>query len=98
MSAPGAPGEPLYQDVVTALAEEVAAGRDGLPGGMPRVLGGRYGLSSKEFTPAMAKAALDALDDPGAPQHCTIGIVEHFDLRDLVRGAEPVEEVHERNT
>ena len=61
---PGAPGEPLYQDVVTALAEEVAAGRSGLAGGMPRVLGGRYGLSSKEFTPAMAKAALDALDDP----------------------------------
>jgi pyruvate-ferredoxin/flavodoxin oxidoreductase len=73
---PGAPGEPLYEDVVTALAEEAAAGRTRLRGGMPRVLGGRYGLSSKEFTPAMAKAALDALDDPGAPQHCTVGIVD----------------------
>jgi pyruvate-ferredoxin/flavodoxin oxidoreductase len=73
---PGAPGEPLYVDVVTALAEEVGAGRARLSGGMPRVLGGRYGLASKEFTPAMAKAALDALDDPAAPQHCTIGIVD----------------------
>jgi pyruvate-ferredoxin/flavodoxin oxidoreductase len=73
---PGALGEPLYQDVVTALAEETAAGRTTVTGGMPRVLGGRYGLSSKEFTPAMAKAALDALDDPGAPQHCTVGIVD----------------------
>ena len=68
---------------MTALAEEVAAGRDGLAGGMPRVLGGRYGLSSKEFTPAMAKAALDALDDPGAPQHCTIGIVDDVSYSSL---------------
>jgi pyruvate-ferredoxin/flavodoxin oxidoreductase len=73
---PGAPGEPLYQDVVTALVEEIAAGRARLADGMPRVLGGRYGLSSKEFTPAMAKAALDALEDPGAPLHSTIGIVD----------------------
>jgi pyruvate-ferredoxin/flavodoxin oxidoreductase len=80
---PGAPGEPLYQDVVTALAEEVAAGRAGLAGGMPRVLGGRYGLSSKEFTPAMGKAALDALDDPAAPQHCTIGIVDDVSYSSL---------------
>ena len=73
---PGAVGEPLYQDVVTAIAEEIAAGRSQLRGGMPRVLGARYGLASKEFTPAMAKAALDALDDPGAPQHSTVGIVD----------------------
>ncbi|MGB3426843.1 MAG: pyruvate:ferredoxin (flavodoxin) oxidoreductase, partial [Burkholderiaceae bacterium] len=53
---PGAIGEPLYQDVVSALVE-------GWPEGsrLPRVIGGRYGLSSKEFTPAMAKAALDEL-------------------------------------
>src|SRR5262249_47275683 len=55
---PGAPGEPLFQDVVTALAEEVAAGR--FPA-MPMVIGGRYGLSSKEFDPAMAKAVFDNL-------------------------------------
>ena len=73
---PGAPGEPLYQDVVTALAEEIGAGRAVLTDGVPRVLGGRYGLGSKEFTPAMAKAALDSLDDPGAPQHSTVGIVD----------------------
>jgi pyruvate-ferredoxin/flavodoxin oxidoreductase len=50
---PGAAGEPLYQDVVTALAE--AAGGNA----PPRVIGGRYGLSSKEFTPAMARAVFD---------------------------------------
>jgi pyruvate-ferredoxin/flavodoxin oxidoreductase len=73
---PGAPGEPLYQDVVTALAEEIAAGRAHFPDGMPRVSGGRYGLSSKEFTPAMAKAALDALDHAESPTHFTVGIVD----------------------
>ena len=53
---PGAVGEPMYQDVVTALAE-------GWPQDMtmPRVIGGRYGLSSKEYTPAMAKATFDEL-------------------------------------
>jgi len=52
---PGAGGEPLYLDVVAALAEAVAAGeRDTVP----RVVGGRYGLSSKEFTPAMVAAVL----------------------------------------
>ncbi|MGZ8582459.1 MAG: pyruvate:ferredoxin (flavodoxin) oxidoreductase [Actinomycetota bacterium] len=83
---PGAIGEPLYQDVVTAISEEVGAGRSQLRGGMPRVLGARYGLASKEFTPAMAKAALDALDDPGAPQHSTVGIVD-----DVTNASLPVE-------
>ncbi len=55
---PGAPGEPLYLDVVAALAEATAQGRRPF---MPRVVGGRYGLSSKDFTPAMAKAVLDGL-------------------------------------
>jgi hypothetical protein len=53
---PGAVGEPLYQDIVTALAE--AWPQKLAP---PKVIGGRYGLSSKEYTPAMAKAALDEL-------------------------------------
>ena len=61
---------------MTSLAEEIGAGRARLAGGMPRVLGGRYGLSSKEFTPAMARAALDALDDADAPSHFTVGIVD----------------------
>ena len=65
---PGALGEPLYQDVVTALAEEVAAGRAHFPGGMPRVIGGRYGLSSKEFTPAMAAAVCSPSSTPPSPR------------------------------
>ena len=67
---PGADGEPLYKDVLTALA----AGRS--PQGrswraMPRVVGGRYGLSSKEFTPAMVLGIFDELakDRPPAPLH-----------------------------
>jgi pyruvate-ferredoxin/flavodoxin oxidoreductase len=67
---PGAIGEPLYQDVVTALAE-------GWPhGALPRVIGGRYGLSSKEYTPAMAKAALDELAATQPKRHFTVGIVD----------------------
>jgi pyruvate-ferredoxin/flavodoxin oxidoreductase len=69
---PGAAGEPLYQDVLTALAETLAAGQ--LPFGMPRVTGGRYGLSSKEFTPAMVKAVLDELKKEAPKNHYTIGI------------------------
>ena len=69
---PGATGEPLYQDVVTALAERAAAG--GAP--MPMVVGGRYGLASKEFTPAMAKAVLDALAAERPRNHFTVGIAD----------------------
>jgi pyruvate-ferredoxin/flavodoxin oxidoreductase len=69
---PGATGEPLYQDVVAALAERAAAG--GPP--MPRVVGGRYGLSSKEFTPAMAKAVLDELGAASPRNHFTVGITD----------------------
>ena len=62
---PGAPGEPLYLDCVTALAE---ARRN------IRVVGGRYGLSSKEFTPAMVKAVFDELAREQPKNHFTIGI------------------------
>jgi pyruvate-ferredoxin/flavodoxin oxidoreductase len=68
---PGAAGEPLYQDVVTSFAEAAVAGRP-----MPRILGGRYGLASKEFTPAMAKAVLDELGRPAPRNHFTVGIVD----------------------
>jgi pyruvate-ferredoxin/flavodoxin oxidoreductase len=72
---PGAIGEPLYGDVVAALAEAQASGE--LPfASMPRVIGGRYGLSSKEFTPAMVKAALDELTKPAPKNHFTVGIVD----------------------
>jgi pyruvate-ferredoxin/flavodoxin oxidoreductase len=62
---PGSLGEPLYLDVVTSLAE---VGRN------LRVIGGRYGLSSKEFTPAMAKAVFDELKRAAPRNHFTLGI------------------------
>jgi len=72
---PGAAGEPLYQDVITALAE--AQTEDILPTKeMPKVIGGRYGLSSKEFTPAMIKAIYDELKKDKPKNHFTIGINE----------------------
>jgi len=65
---PGSVGEPLYQDVVAALAE---AGRSQLD-----VFGGRYGLSSKEFTPDMVAAAFDEVEGPSPRRHFTVGIVD----------------------
>ncbi len=67
---PGSAGEPLYQDVVTALAEAFG---NGTIDAMPKVIGGRYGLSSKEFTPAMAKGVFDNLAAV-AKNHFTVGI------------------------
>ena len=69
---PGAEGEPMYKDVLTALAEWHANGK--LPFAMPRVSGGRYGLSSKDFTPAMVKAVYDNLSNGKPKNHFTIGI------------------------
>ena len=66
---PGSVGEPLYLDVVSALAG-AAAGRRALP----RVIGGRYGLGSKEFTPAMVKAIFDELAAAEPRSGFTIGI------------------------
>jgi pyruvate-ferredoxin/flavodoxin oxidoreductase len=68
---PGSNGEPLYQDVITALAQGLS---EGGPGNMPRVTGGRYGLSSKEFTPAMVKAIFDELGGEAPRRHFTVGI------------------------
>jgi pyruvate-ferredoxin/flavodoxin oxidoreductase len=70
---PGAIGEPLYQDVVTALAENFASDNPKFDS-IPTVIGGRYGLSSKEFTPAMVKAIYDELDKKTPKNHFTIGI------------------------
>ena len=84
---PGAPGEPLYLDVVAALAEEWAAVHGGAP--LPAVLGGRYGLSSKEFTPAMVKAVFDhlrpllAAGQPRPLNHFTVGIDDDLTHRSL---------------
>jgi pyruvate-ferredoxin/flavodoxin oxidoreductase len=77
---PGAMGEPLYQDVITALEE--MEGSSPLKK-RPRVFGGRYGLSSKEFTPAMVKAVFDNLKNPSPKNHFTVGInddVTHHSL------------------
>ena len=70
---PGADGEPLYKDVVTALAQD-SCSDDARFEQMPIVIGGRYGLSSKEFTPAMVKAVFDELEKPRPKNHFTIGI------------------------
>jgi pyruvate-ferredoxin/flavodoxin oxidoreductase len=75
---PGAPGEPLYLDVVAALAEHSAV----TGSAPPRVVGGRYGLASKEFTPAMAAAVLDSLAT--GPRHgFTVGITDDVTHRSL---------------
>ena len=70
---PGSLGEPLYLDVVTALSESAAANGNSSRIA-PRVVGGRYGLASKEFTPAMAKATFDELKKPAPKNHFTVGI------------------------
>jgi len=72
---PGAAGEPLYQDVLTALAEGAMQGWSPFAK-FPRVIGGRYGLSSKEFTPAMAKGVYDELSKAEPKNHFTIGIID----------------------
>lgn len=69
---PGGIGEPLYQDIVTGLSETTVNAPAGFT--MPRVIGGRYGLSSKEFTPAMCKAVFDELERAKPKNHFTIGI------------------------
>ena len=69
----GSTGEPLYLDVVTALSEIISAGKSTLKS-MPKVVGGRYGLSSKEFTPAMVKAVFDELKKETPKNHFTVGI------------------------
>lgn len=69
---PGSAAEPLAQDVVTAIAEALMNGESKI--GMPRIIGGRYGLASKEFTPSMAKTVLDELKKPQPKNRFTIGI------------------------
>lgn len=86
---PGSMGEPLYMDVVNGLVEGSRLKGQGKPSNLqpatslPTVIGGRYGLSSKEFTPAMLKAALDELKKPEPKNHFTVGInddVSHTSL------------------
>ncbi|MFH0939926.1 MAG: pyruvate:ferredoxin (flavodoxin) oxidoreductase [Planctomycetota bacterium] len=72
---PGALGEPLYLDVCSALYEARDAGLSRFAK-EPRIIGGRYGLSSKEFTPAQVKAVYDELAKPNPKQRFTVGIVD----------------------
>jgi len=70
---PGANGEPLYKDVVTELAQAYSRGERKT---LPRVIGGRYGLSSKEFTPAMAARIFEELLEQNPKNGFTIGIID----------------------
>ena len=79
---PGSAGEPLYQDVITAIAEQTSSctAEYALA---PRVIGGRYGLGSKEFTPAMVKAVFDELNDPRPKNHFCVGIEDDLTFTSL---------------
>jgi len=72
---PGAIGEPLYLDVVSGIAEEMASNNPPFTK-MPKIVGGRYGLSSKEFTPAMVKSVFDNLKAGEPKNHFTVGIID----------------------
>lgn len=68
---PGANGEPMYQDILTAVMENQDKFET-----IPRIIGGRYGLSSKEFTPAMVKGIYAELSKKSPKQHFTVGIID----------------------
>ena len=70
---PGSLGEPLYEDVRTAIGEAMDAGATSFKS-YPKVVGGRYGLGSAEFTPAMIKSVFDNLDQDKPKNHFTVGI------------------------
>ncbi len=93
---PGSDGEPLYKDVVTAISEGLATGTTTFKQ-KPVIIGGRYGLASKEFTPAMVKAVLDELKQSNPHNFFTIGInddLNHTSLSyDPVFSIEPAETV-----
>ncbi len=71
---PGSSGEPLYLDVVNAVSEKFNKGE--LQFAYPKIIGGRYGLGSKEFTPSMAKAVFDEMKKEKPKNHFTVGIIE----------------------
>jgi|SRR5690554_6267212 len=71
---PGSAGEPLYLDVVNAIAEKYGSGQLHFP--FPKIVGGRYGLSSKEFTPGMIKAVFDNAKNEIPKNHFTVGIID----------------------
>ncbi len=79
---PGASGEPLYLDVVNTLFEGIGLGYGNLKQ-MPKLLTGRYGLSSKEFTPAMVKAVFDNMRASNSKNHFTVGINDDVNFTSL---------------
>ncbi|AEG01158.1 pyruvate:ferredoxin (flavodoxin) oxidoreductase [Methylomonas methanica] len=79
---PGSDGEPLYKDVLGAIAQHVC-GANSKFGAIPKVVGGRYGLSSKEFTPGMIKAVFDELKHDQPKNQFTIGINDDVSLTSL---------------
>jgi pyruvate-ferredoxin/flavodoxin oxidoreductase len=91
---PGADGEPLYKDVVTALATYVGAGGQRFAG-MPRVVGGRYGLASKELTPGMVKAVLDELGRAQPRNGFTLGIYDDLSHTSLAWDPDFTTDAHE---
>jgi pyruvate-ferredoxin/flavodoxin oxidoreductase len=78
---PGAAGEPLYQDMLSTLVDAVQQGKLNQ---LPKLIGGRYGLSSKEFTPAMVKAVFDELKKDQPKNNFTIGINDDVTHTSLV--------------
>src|SRR5207248_7719979 len=80
----GGAGEPLYQDIITALHEaHQKPARQGGPATRPRVVGGRYGLGSKEFTPAMVKSVFDEMSKDDPKNHFTVGIMDDVTFNSL---------------
>lgn len=79
---PGSLGEPLYMDIVTSISEAFANGETQFEK-MPKIFGGRYGLSSKEFTPSMVKAVFDNLNQDKPKNHFTIGIYDDVTFTSL---------------
>jgi len=77
---PGSAGEPLYLDIINAIAETYQGGSCVL---MPKVVGGRYGLSSKEFTPAMVKSVFDNMKAASPMNHFTVGIEDDVTNKSL---------------
>ena len=89
---PGANGEPLYQDVVTVLSQALADGRRDR---LPLITGGRYGLSSKEFTPAMVRSVFEMLASDAPKRHFTVGI--HDDITHLSLDWDPAFQIERKD-
>ena len=90
---PGSGGEPLFLDVSSALAESVATGRREV---LPKVIGGRYGVASKEFTPAMVKAIYDELTKETPKPRFTVGITD--DVTNLSLEVDPTFDLSDPKT